>query len=290
MKEKGRLYYTINAIVLATSMLILFNYLYRNIDTINIQISELVIYLILFIALNIVKYVKTYFIFLEEKMSLKKYTKLYMKTTFVNIMIPFKLGEIFRMYCFGKEIGNYKKGIVGILLDRFVDTIMLLIILIPTELKKNGEISIITLSLLLFILLFTLFIIVVPSTYKYLNKFLIINKPNKISLCLLKILEKVNEIYQSGMQLLKGRIIILATLSVLSWLIDFGIIRMISLFKFNNFDISVFIEYLTSAVYQYNSVVLVNYMVIVTVTFAFVIGVIYIAQYIKKMGGIKWKT
>ena len=287
MKEKGRLYYTINAIVLATSMLILFNYLYRNIDTINIQISELVIYLILFIALNIVKYVKTYFIFLEEKMSLKKYTKLYMKTTFVNIMIPFKLGEIFRMYCFGKEIGNYKKGIVGILLDRFVDTIMLLIILIPTELKKNGEISIITLSLLLFILLFTLFIIVVPSTYKYLNKFLIINKPNKISLCLLKILEKVNEIYQSGMQLLKGRIIILATLSVLSWLIDFGIIRMISLFKFNNFDISVFIEYLTSAVYQYNSVVLVNYMVIVTVTFAFVIGVIYIAQYIKKMGGIK---
>ena len=287
MKEKGRLYYTINAIVLATSMLILFNYIYRNIDTINIQVSELVIYLILFIALNIVKYVKTYFIFLEEKMSLKKYTKLYMKTTFVNIMIPFKLGEIFRMYCFGKEIGNYQKGIVGILLDRFVDTVMLLIILIPTELKKNGEISIITLSLLLFILLFTLFIIVVPSTYKYLNKFLIINKPNKISLYLLKILEKVNEIYQSGMQLLKGRIIILATLSVLSWLIDFGIIRMISLFKFSNFDISVFIEYLTSAVYQYNSVVLVNYMVIVTVTFALVIGAIYMAQCIKKIGGVK---
>lgn len=286
MEKKGKLYYIINIITLTVSILLLLIYVSNNINLINITISELIIYLIFFIGLNIVKYVRQYIIFLEEKISLKRYTKLYIKTTLVNIILPFKLGELFKMYCFGKKIGNYKKGIIGTLLDRFVDTVVLVLFLVPIELEL-GMLSTITILLITFVVIMIIFIIAVPNTYKYLNKFLIVNKPSKLSLHILKGLEQINELYQYGLQLFKGRVYLLAIMSIISWYIDFYLIKIISIFKANMFDLSVFIEYLTSAIYQPNNIVLMHYYIIAAIAFTGINLAIYGVDYVKKLGGAK---
>lgn len=287
MKKKGKIYYIVNVFTAITSIILLLIYINNNINVINITFSELIVYLIFFIGLNIVKYVRQYIIFLEEKIPLKRYTKLYIKTTLVNIILPFKLGDLFKMYCFGKEIGNYKKGIIGTLLDRFVDTIVLLIFLVPIELIKIGALSFITKLLITFVAVIIIFIVAVPNTYKYLNKFFIVNKPSKLSLYILKQLEEVNEFYEYGLQLFKGRVYLLAIMSIVSWSIDFYLIKTISTFKLNIFDISTFIEYLTSAVYQPNNIVLMHYYIIAAITFTIINFGIYGIQYIKKLGGTK---
>ena len=287
MNKKNGIYYLVNILAIVLSIMLLGYYIYKNIDVIHITAMELMIYLILFIILSITKCIRLYVIFLEEKIPFTRFVLLYIKTTFVNIMIPFKLGDIFRMYCFGKEISNYKKGILGILLDRFIDTSILLMFLIPLEILKNGSLSFITTLLITFVLLVCIFILMVPNTYKYLNKYLIINKTNKMSLYMLDIIEKINELYKSGLELLKGRVHLLIMLSVFAWIIDFYIIKIIAIFKINSFDVSIFIQYLTSAVYQPTHIVLMHYSIIVAIVFASINFIIYGMKYCKKIGGVR---
>ena len=56
--------------------------------------------------------------------------KLYCKVTPVSVVLPWKLGEFFRIYCCGAELGSFLKGGVIILLDRFFDTVALVTMIV----------------------------------------------------------------------------------------------------------------------------------------------------------------
>ena len=267
---KGKKYYFINVVVMAVSCLLLINYIYSKIDVINFTIEEVVICFILFSVLNIMKFFRLYIIFLEERISLKRYIKTYIKTTFVNIIIPFKLGEIFRIYCFYKETNNLKKSIIGVIIDRFIDTIALLVFLIPLDLNQNGKCSEITLLLIGFVIVSILLISMIPSTYRYLNRFFIVNSQTKGSLRILRSLEFINELYNAGRELIKGRMYLLFITSVLSWGVDFFIIQLLSNIVLGTFSISIFTDYLSSAIFQPDNIVMVHYSIMVSIEFALI--------------------
>ena len=87
--------------------------------------------LILFLTVALVYSLKAfrfYFLLVGEGISILKYLRVFARTTFVNIALPFKCGELYRFYAFGRLTKNYAKGFSIVLLDRFIDTVSLLCI------------------------------------------------------------------------------------------------------------------------------------------------------------------
>ena len=274
MNKNKKIYNVINIIVILISFAILFTYTMLNIDAINIRLIAL--FLTIFVLINIIKFIRLYLIFLEEKIPITRFTKLYIKTTFVNILIPFKIGEIFRIYCFGKEIKNYYKGILGIILDRFVDSIILLIIIIPMEIMYLHRISFVSILIIAYVLVILLFLVFTPSTYKYLNKYIITNKSKKSSIKALEILEKIKMVHKNGMELLRGRIPLLLIMSSLAWILEYSLINLISKIEIGQFEFTVFSEYLNSAFLTNTNVVLINYFCMSSIVLGAVMLLVYL--------------
>lgn len=274
MKQSKKIYNTINIIILAISFVILATYIIQNVHLLDFKL--IILFLTFFVLINIIKFIRLYLIFLEEKIQMSRIIKLYIKTTFVNILIPFKLGEFFRMYCFGREIKNYYKGILGIILDRFVDTIILIIIVIPMEIMYNAQISFVSVIMITFVGLILLFLMFTPSTYKYLNKYIITSKANKMSVKALRILEKINQVHKNGMELLRGRIPLLLIMSGIAWILEYNLISIMSKIELQQFNYNLFSQYLNSAFMPNTNIVLINYMCMASIVLGIAVFIVYL--------------
>lgn len=274
MKQGKKIYNAINLIIMISSFGVLATYIIKYVHLIDLRL--IVLFLTLFVFINIIKFIRLYLIFLEEKIPIARFMKLYIRTTFVNILIPFKLGEFFRMYCFGREIKNYYKGILGVILDRFVDTIILLIIVIPMEIMYNGKLSLVSIIMLTFVGLILIFLIFTPSTYKYLNKYIITSKSNKMYIKTLRILEKINQVHKNGMELLRGRIPLLLIMSGIAWTLEYNLISAMSKIELGMFDYGLFSQYLNSAFMPDTNMVLINYMCMASIVLGIAVFIVYI--------------
>lgn len=277
--KNNKIYKIINMIVISITIILLVDNLCNNFDNIHIALKKTIIIIIIYITINILKCIKQYLIFIEERISLFDFLRLYIKTTFVNIILPFKLGEIFSVYCYGYKINNYKKGFLGIIINRFIDTIVLLFLIIPLEfVQNNGEVTQTTLILIAFVVVFSIFLIITPTSYQYLNKFFIKSKPSKVNIRKLRFLEEINSIQEESKKLLKGRIYLCILFSVLSWTLEYQLIKVLAS---NSFNYNTFSTYINAAFYTTTDSIFIQYLLLASSTI-FVIAIItYLVKLIK---------
>ena len=102
-----------------------------------IHVWMIILFLILFMLVHIAKMTRLYLVLLEQKISFGRFVVVYLKTTCVNLIVPFKLGEIYRVYALAKETKKFPVGFLSVLVDRFFDTVSLLLILIPVFLLQS---------------------------------------------------------------------------------------------------------------------------------------------------------
>lgn len=100
--------------------------------------SSIIVLIVTIILVHMTKAIRLYFALYGTEIKRIDFFKTYCKVAPISVVIPFKLGEFFRMYYYGTLIGNVLKGIVIILLDRFMDTLALVTIIILTWMI-NGE-------------------------------------------------------------------------------------------------------------------------------------------------------
>lgn len=73
---------------------------------------------------------RTYIIVWDKSSeSTAQFLKVYAKTALVNLIIPYILGEVYRMYCYSSILEKRHLGILAVLVDRFFDSIPLVILL-----------------------------------------------------------------------------------------------------------------------------------------------------------------
>lgn len=214
---------------------------------IDVRLSYLIpLFILGFLFVHLAKMMRFYLILMEQKINLFRFIKVYMKITFVNLAFPFKLGEIFRVYCFSKETKDAKIGILSVIIDRVFDISALLVILIPYDVIVDKAISPVTLILSLFaaIILF-LYRIFLP-TYYYLNQYLITNTSSKEAIRCLYLLENGKTWYDYIRRLLKGRSSLIFILSCIGWLAEFGLLMCMQTIFQKVFGISGFVTYINS--------------------------------------------
>lgn len=223
--------------------------------------------LLLFIIVHLIKSLRFYLILFESPIKFKEFIQLYVKTTFLNILLPFKLGELIRIYVYGKAINNYRTSLLSIITDRFFDTCILLIIIIPYGLNQR-VISFSAVLLLFFVLILAFSFIIFPPTYRYLNEFIILNKSSKKAIAVLAFLDNCKEVYAYEKKLLKGRTAIILMLSAVAWLVEYLMLLCLGYGINKGFSLGIFVEYLNSALFVQQNDYLIIYTFLGSIVFA----------------------
>lgn len=274
---KNKIYYVINIFFLVTSILLIN---YTGIFEMKFAIWQLLILVLIFLVIHTFKFLKIYLILLEEKIPLRTMAKLYVKTAFVSTVLPYKTGELFKMYTYGNEIKNYAKGIIAVLVDKFFDALILCLILVPYGLIMNGRIPKVGLIMLIFFVIALLVYVCFENTYYYLNKFFVLKNQTKKSVLALNILEKAQEIYIKTKEMIRGRYLLLLILTSITWAFESIFIYVMACFMNIKTEFMTITNYISDAFLGINNILFNNYIYICTVIFLVMTIIIYINKYV----------
>ena len=221
MRYKNRTYYIVNVIV-ALMCIMLFRLNYLNVLSFLKQIDA-VKYLIIGITMFFViavKYIRIYLIFYGTGLSLGTHTKLFFKTTIVNILIPFKLGDLFRGYCYGQKLKNYIQGFCYILLDRFMDTLALVTLVMLFSIINKMSLSTVLYIMVVFLVVLIVAYFTFPKLFVYWNTYFIKETATTNKLRALNVLNNIDKVYGTLKEHIIGRGVILYILSLFAWTIE----------------------------------------------------------------------
>lgn len=219
--KNNKKYLVLNVVCLVTAFLS-FSFLFTRIFKFNLlpdfkSFSFLIVTALLVYGL---KMLRLYMILSGNTIPFHNHMRLFCKTALISILFPFKLGELFRAYCYGHFLHYYAKGILAIVLDRFTDTLGLITILIFVSFTQALSFGFILHILCIFLLITVISYYIFPELYIYWNGYFmkIPATPNRIRF--LSLLYYLRKLYLDCQTLIQGRVILLYLLSLFAWTIE----------------------------------------------------------------------
>lgn len=197
-----------------------------------------------FILVHLAKMLRLYLVLMEHKISFGRFVLLYLKTTLVNLIIPFKLGELYRIFCISRETKHWQVGVLSVLVDRFFDTLALCIILLPLDVLVFGRLSFITLAFIVVMAVIVMCYISILPTYKYLNRYVIKQKSSTRAMAALKGLDVIKIWYDFTQNLISGRFALILLSSFAGWAFEIGAIKVLAAYLALPFGMGDFATYI----------------------------------------------
>ncbi len=174
------------------------------------------------VSVNVIKAFRLYIILFGNTFVFGEFLHVFTKASILNLILPYKIGELFRGYYLGKLIHSYPNGYIMAVLDRFVDTLGIISVFIFSNMmldKKPGSIFVaLTVFLAAVMIIYGLF----RPLYNYWNHFLVVRKNSANTIWALSVLECCNSAFRSAEGIIRGRFGILYILSLTAWLIEAG--------------------------------------------------------------------
>ncbi len=248
--KKTKLYYILNFVVMALAIFFLFSrYVTGMIE--GVKESRNAYFVIPGIMLMIaviyaMKAFRLYVIFMDRGIGWSRFLEVYIKSMAASLAFPLKLGELFRMYCFGMETGSFRMGILGVLIERYFDTIPLLILLMLFTLISGNTIIPLVILLAGFLVLISAVYITFPSVYSYMNRYFMINGHTEKTIKALKLLKGSKEWYEVIKALIKDRVGLLIIISSLTWLSECFVLMVFVRGMGDTFKTEIFLSYISS--------------------------------------------
>jgi len=126
--KRDKLYYSINFIVLLLTVILFVPMAFAVVRGADNQVWLCFMGLFcLAAAVHILKAFRLWFALYGHGIPFSEYMIQYCKAVPVSVVLPCKLGDLLRAYCFGHLIHNYLSGVLVVLLDRFCDTLALVV-------------------------------------------------------------------------------------------------------------------------------------------------------------------
>lgn len=245
-----------------------------------------------FLGVHVIKMMRMYLIVMDQKVSFDRFVPAYLRTTLVNLIIPYKLGEVYRVAVFYRISGGFKTGFFSVLVDRFFDTLALVAILMPYQLLISGKVTVPTVMLAVFELVVLMAYLVFPSSYTFLNRYIITSRSSARSMMALSVLEHVNGWYTYVLNLVTGRSGILFLFSLAAWILEITVLAGFTRLCGAAFTVADFGAYIESIVSGYNYDIKTWYTmaciaVVAVLTVIFTIRYIVISHKGKRKGDIR---
>ncbi|MCR4924045.1 MAG: flippase-like domain-containing protein [Lachnospiraceae bacterium] len=204
----------------------------------------------LFLLIHLLKSMRLYLVLLDERVEFKTFVLTYFTTTLLNLIIPFKLGEILRVLILSRITKSTLKGLFCTITDRFFDTLALVLIMLPLQLLYRDTLSMAGIFLSVFLLAVIFAFWTFPSAYDYLSKYIIINRSSQRSMAALKGLWLTKQGYDGVRKLVSGRYGLMTLLSFGAWIVEGMLLFVLSRILRIAFDAREFCEYIASILFK----------------------------------------
>ncbi|GHU42517.1 hypothetical protein FACS1894190_11930 [Spirochaetia bacterium] len=167
------------------------------------------------------KLVRCFFLVMEKRISFRFFCFVYIFTTVLNTIIPYKLGELLRLLIFIFLLKDIGMSLLVIFTERFFDSITLLLFLLPTGYMHGFTQPFVISSMCILALVFFMVYKAFPSISANINEFIILKKGQQLDITALKILDFADTIYNKEKIILKNKRNALVFLTAISWIFDF---------------------------------------------------------------------
>lgn len=214
--EHRKRYLAINLAVLLLALAVL-AHAYDGRLVLSLRAQELSAFFATACAVFGLKLVRLYLVFVNTGLRFRTHALQFFKTLLVSLVLPFKLGDVFRVYCYGTHIGNFLRSFMAVLLDRFVDTLALVCILLALVVFRSAALPWLLYVLGAFLLVVMLCYAAFPSLYAYWSEYLLRSRATMQRLRYLRFLQQTNVLYQEFRSVVQGRLLLLFLLSMLAW-------------------------------------------------------------------------
>ena len=285
---KRRIYNIINSFVLGITA-IWFIYRFYDIQGIFVKSTPISVVSIMGTALLIygIKFCRLYLALYDAQLGLEICLTTYCKVTPISIILPFKVGEFFRIYCYGRQIGSLLKSVVIILLDRFMDTAALVTAIALVWIFYGERPSVFIYFFLIFLILSVCFYFVFPGIYRFWTRYLLCAKASEHKIWVLKTLESIHTLYSEIENVVKGRGMILYFLSLAAWGIEISNITLINYMTGGNHTGVVISEYLLSAMSRRQSPEFDQFVFISVIGFVLLFWMLWVRKMLFKKEDVK---
>ncbi len=234
----------------------------KNFNFIKLDIATLILTLIAVVVVQFIKAMRLYIALYGNNISSSDYIVTYCKAAPITVIFPFKLGELYRIYCFGRLLSNWLKALVIILLDRFFDSLALITTILFFQVSNKGSFSPLIFILFLFLFIVAFVFVSFPRIYGFWSNYILCLKATPNRLKILSILDKFKKIYCEIDNVVKGRGMILLILSFAAWIIEIGLLLIMNMFKMgigSSENYVTILDYLMSAIFNKPNVEMLNF-------------------------------
>ncbi len=220
MTKRTPLYILINGLILAFALYLFLKH--DDHETIFAQQTywEIGLFLVTALVVQFIKALRLYVALYGATFSIRSYIKTYCKVTPVCLLFPYKLGEFFRIYCYGELIHDFLRGTVIVILDRFMDTSALLTLLLGFYFFSAGQFPPLVLLLAVVWGLILLGYYLFPGFYRFRRYYYLSVPASAHTLWILRQFARMNLVYQEAAQVAHGRGMLLYILSLMAWGIE----------------------------------------------------------------------
>lgn len=280
-----KFYKTINISVLFITFILFCNlYEKKEEEFYEFTPCNFIILVVMVIVVYGIKAIRLYFIMFNQNISINLFLKQYCKVLPVSIIMPFKLGELFKIYCYGYALQNYFNGAVIILLDRFIDTLAIVSLIVILSAIYGTNPGILFYVFIVFIVGIILCYMLLPGMFRYWTHYFIKAEATKNNLRVLEILEKLNGSLIEIQNIVKGRCMILYIISLIAWIVELGGVAIINQFSGERNILTGIMEYLESVLYSSNSAYLRQFILVSVAVMLFIYVVLYFKMRLAKEG------
>ena len=206
----------------------------------------LLLLIIGFAGVHLFKMIRLYLVLMEHRLPLWKFVLLYLRTTLVNLLIPFKLGEVYRIEEVARLTGIWQVGVLSVVVDRYFDILALFIWLLPLDFLVRGRASACLPLFGVLILLGGLVYVAIPGSFAYLNRFLITRKASARSMAALRGLGVIKGWYDYADRLVRGRAFLITFTSAFGWGLEIMTLRVLGEYRGMPFAFGDFGSYIDS--------------------------------------------
>jgi hypothetical protein len=180
-----------------------------------------------FVLVHLFKMMRLYLVLMEHRLPFGKFVLLYLRTTLVNLLIPFKLGEFYRIEEVFRLTGIWQVGVLSVVVDRFFDILALFFCLLFVWIM--GGVSAAVLPVFgCMILVGGLLYLSVPGSFSYLNRYLIQRRASRRSMAALRGLDVVKAWYDFTANLIRGRAVMITLTSAFGWAFEILTLTMLA--------------------------------------------------------------
>ncbi|MGY8523764.1 lysylphosphatidylglycerol synthase domain-containing protein [Paracidovorax citrulli] len=165
-----------------------------------------------------------------HEISLRRLTSVHFATAGVSLLLPFKLGEVYRIFELSQVAGGLRRAVQTVWMERAFDVAALVVMMLVVAVAPMGAAAVfapLSAAAALFIVLTVITFVVLPGNLRTLSLFVIRRYRSERAVTALRALDGALRFVESGRQLLRNKQGVVGAVSAFIWALEvasFGLV------------------------------------------------------------------